>query len=100
MGSYEVYSDHTNSLLQDISYILDIPSFAADAFIYIFLQKRIRKKFLPKRKKYSPSLSSTTRQTTNIERMIILSFKSQKLQQKQYGEASPQWDFIIAYTFT
>ena len=44
IGSFGAFDEESNQLLQDISYVLDIPAFITDACIYMFLQKEVRKK--------------------------------------------------------
>ena len=51
MASYEISDDDTNYLFYNISYILSIPAFSADAFIYLLLQREVRKKISLKRKR-------------------------------------------------
>ena len=58
IGSFEAFNNDTNHLLQDISYILDIPAFSADAFTYMLLKKRVRKRLSTIRRRSNQVRSS------------------------------------------
>ena len=44
MASFKAFDGNTNTLLYNIAYLLDIIAFLADGFIYIILQKEVRRK--------------------------------------------------------
>ena len=51
MASYGIFDAGINSVLYNIAYLVAIPAFSADAFIYLLLHKDVRKKISLKRKK-------------------------------------------------